>query len=656
MPFKQIQKQVMQSILSQNVRLFQVQVEHGELFEAYITALPEHERQEHRCSACRSFINHYGHIVAIIDNQVQTIWDFELDDEYTDVPQALRKIVLNRPIVSRFISKQSTIGVESNIQLVDGKAITWGHFAADLHRKNTSRDPSASIGDQNTRQTVFHRALSELTLQSVDTVLELIAQNTLYRGEQHEAILKKFQEHLLASAPPIDRQLYALEHLDNTASIRNSAIGTLLIDLSAGTDLENAVRKYEAVVAPTNYKRSKALVTPRMIEQAQDKLAELGFEKAIFRRHATAADIPLKNLHYVYREATNKLEEPNPFDTIAKKVAPKKQKAELIGIAEFLHGPLSGAQSVELLMESRLSPNLISLVAPKYANAPSLFPWPSGISWDYNGNVTDSIQDKVMKAGGKVTGYLRASLEWFNTDDLDIHIELPDGRVLYFGEREVSGGKLDVDANASNLTSAPVENIVFSDKGRMQEGEYIVKVHQYSKRNNDPKTQGFNLQIECQDKVIDLSYPAMMRSGIKVTAATFDYSHKKGITNFRSNLDNEASNKNLWGIDTNRYHRVNMVMDSPNYWGGDQYGNRHTFFILEDVKNEEAPRGFYNEFLAPSLHDHRKVFEVLAASMKVEENKEQLSGLGFSSTQDTHATFKVDGKVYSVAMNDNLGK
>ena len=51
----------------------------------------------------------------------------------------------------------------------------------------------------------------------------------------------------------------------------------------------------------------------------------------------------------------------------------------------------------------------------------------------------------------------------------------------------------------------------------------------------------------------------------------------------------------------------------------------------------------YNEFLDNSLNTHRKVFEVLAGKMKCPVSKEQLSGVGFSSTQRNELICKVAG-------------
>jgi len=47
--------------------------------------------------------------------------------------------------------------------------------------------------------------------------------------------------------------------------------------------------------------------------------------------------------------------------------------------------------------------------------------------------------------------------------------------------------------------------------------------------------------------------------------------------------------------------------------------------------------------LKEDLTKHRKVFEVLGSKMRVESSENQLSGLGFSSTQKNDVIVKVEG-------------
>lgn len=70
-------------------------------------------------------------------------------------------------------------------------------------------------------------------------------------------------------------------------------MGTLLIDLSNGVDLERAVKSYENIMAPSNYKRPTALITKKQIEAAQKKVEELGLTDA---RHARVEDISVNDV------------------------------------------------------------------------------------------------------------------------------------------------------------------------------------------------------------------------------------------------------------------------------------------------------------------------------------------------------------------------
>ena len=88
---------------------------------------------------------------------------------------------------------------------------------------------------------------------------------------------------------------------------------------------------------------------------------------------------------------------------------------------------------------------------------------------------------------------------------------------------------------------------------------------------------------------------------------------------------------------------MNVMMLSPNYWDEQGIGNKHYFFMLDDCKNPEPVRGFFNEYLNSELTPHRKVFEVLADKMKTPYQEHQLSGLGFSSTMRNSVIVKVDG-------------
>ena len=127
-----------------------------------------------------------------------------------------------------------------------------------------------------------------------------------------------------------------------------------------------------------------------------------------------------------------------------------------------------------------------------------------------------------------------------------------------------------------------------------------------------------------------------------VNVAKFRYTKKGGIE-FLESIPSSSTSREEWGISTQKFQKVEMVMLSPNHWDEQEKGNKHYFFMLDGCKNPDAARGFYNEFLRDELHEHRKVFEVLGSKLKAEPTEQQLSGLGFSSTKRNHLLCRVSG-------------
>ena len=199
-------------------------------------------------------------------------------------------------------------------------------------------------------------------------------------------------------------------------------------------------------------------------------------------------------------------------------------------------------------------------------------------------------------------------------------------------------GVLDVDMNVRAETRNAVENITWSCLDRMLEGRYHVFIHNYTPR--ETIDVGFTVEIEYNGVIHTVHYEKRVRGN--VTVAEFDFSRKDGIK-FISSLPFTQATKEVWGLNTQNYHKVLMVMNSPNHWDGNETGNKHHFFILEDCINDKKARGFFNEFLKEDLREHRKVFEVLGSKLRVEESDNQLSGLGFSSTQRNDIMCKVSG-------------
>jgi hypothetical protein len=636
---------------------FVVDVEGDTLYERYLAAFPEgtnpifRKNTEHDCSCCKQFIRRVGGVVAIRDGGIHTIWGEAANSApapYNVVAAALRDTVKGASIrdLFRVSLNEGSFGAAQtrSLDAETQKVVTWNHFyTGEIPRNYRVASPDQVRGDYRTTVQVFERGLVELTPDAVETVLGLVTANNLYRGEEHKPALVQFQkmqrEYLAKSGR--ERNLFAWANAGNPAArFRNTVIGTLVQDLSEGKDLEHSVKSFETKVAPTNYKRTTALITPGMIKKAMEVIESLGLEPALERRFATIADISVNDVKWV-DGAVKPLMKGGIGDVLMKHASamnktPTKdeERAEDISLDDFMSKVLPATTSLDLLFKNELIGNLVSLTAPVHPEPKQLFKWSNDFAWSYGGNVADSIKERVKRAGGKVDGAaMRVSLSWFNFDDLDLHIYEPKGTLIFFGNRRgLTGGTLDVDMNAGHgTTREPVENIVWSVKPA--DGVYRVVVNNYTHR--EASNPGFVVETENGGKLTHFTYNKALRTSQSIEVARLHV--KNGVVEEIRVLDDAITTgaiaQDKWGLKTEQYVKVSAVTLSPNYWGNNAVGNKHTFFVVDGAKNDEPTRGFYNEFLHPRLEPHRKVFEVIGDKTKCQPADAQLSGLGFSSTK-----------------------
>lgn len=655
--------------------LFITDADEDKLYNLYLDSFPAgmnelfRKRREYDCSCCSRFVKNIGKLVAFDDGKMITVWDFDAKSaKYQPVIDALAAYVKSRTIVNPYFVSRNMIGsgnmfgTEMNYEYDENhkNVHTWDHFAVKIPQRfiTSGDDVATKMAQWRDSANVYKRSLEELTMDAVDTVLELIAQNSLYRGKEFENAVKVFKTNKIEynNTPAENKAAYvwlAPAWSDmGQLRIRNTAIGTLLVNLSEGMNVDAAVTAFEKVVAPANYKRPKAIFTKKMLEDAQKTVTELGYMSSLGRRFATLDDITANNILFCNRDAAPRITgATNPFEAMAKTVAidPKKfGRAEEISIDKFIKNVLPTATGLELFMENRFEKNMMSLIAPQDKAAPSMFKWANGFSWAYTGNMTDSqIRENVKNAGGKVDGVLRFSIQWndkpgeYDASDEDAHCIEPDKNHIYFGNRwnPRTNGRLDVDITHPNQGKVAVENITWPDIKKMKEGEYSFYVRCFASRGG--KT-GFRAEIEFDGNIYSFNYDKPLHQGQNVSVAKVTL--KNGKFSIKELLPSSTSTREIWGVSSNQFVPVSVAMYSPNYWDEQTgNGNRHYFFMLKDCVNPEKPNGFYNEFLKAELLQHKRVFEALGSQMAVQSVDDQLSGVGFSETKHDSFIVKVQG-------------
>jgi len=644
-------------------QLYKMDISKSDIWNFYLDAFPAganeifKERREYDCQCCAQFVKNIGNVVAIVNGQIETVWNMYLpasaDAHFQVVADKLNDYVKAATIRNIFLHTEPKFGSKITTQILENNTtVDWNHFYCTLPTQYVKRnDCNALLGKAHTNYKLFKRGLDEITIDSCDIVLDLMHQNSLYKGDEFKDSVQGFHTLLKDFTNIKERNIFVWSNLNNPfALIRNTVIGTLLQDLSEGMDINTAVGKFESKVAPTNYKRSSAPITKNMVGKAMNKIKELGLESALERRFASIEDISVNNVIFADRKASKVMLDTTDVltDLLMKQTKSDTKNydsVDEISVEDFINNVVPNISTMELLVEGRHTPSFVSIATAVDASAAPLFKWNNPFSWSYTGNITDSIKERVKRAGGNTEGILRCSLSWYNTDDLDINVTEPNRNKIYYGnKRSGTSGTLDVDMNVrgTEAVTDAVENVVWTDEGSMPSGKYEVRVHNYTKRNTSDV--GFEIEIEFNNtpQIFTYDKAVMSKRNIHVCDVVYEDGTFE-IQNINKDVQTTGKSREVWGIQTEQFVSVDTMMLSPNFWDEQEVGNKHYMFMLHGCVNPDDTRGIYNEFLRGDLTEHRKVLEILADKTKCVQTDKQLSGLGFSSTKRASVVCRVSG-------------
>lgn len=669
-------------------KLFRSEISGQQVWDAYLASFVndpifrDPASSEHNCNLCNNFIRRYGNIVSVDENyKLVSIFDVEgVDEEYKETAKKLSKLIKSAKIRDVFfetfdslhsLNYEKTVktnpvfrlGLDKNVKrytkeeaekfgVVKADEIrTFNHLHLDLPTQfvdKTGKSIESIMGDYRDPKNLLKRAMEEIPLDTLNLVRDLIKQGSLLDGETHLYKVEQFiplkKEYNELAKNQKDNWCWVKSYNLPIARFRNELIGVLCTELAEGEELNKACQSWNKRVDPANYMKAVAPITKKQIEEAKKFVEANGYEESFDRRFATAEDIKVSEILHI-NATENKVKVVSLFDGV--KAPPTRHKrsefdnVEEVTIDKFMNDILPTCTGVEALLKNSHLGNMVTLTTANNPDSKPIFKWDNNYSWTFNGNLAgkSQIKDAVKSRGGNVEGVMRISLSFpSTTDDYDLHLTEPNNNKINYTNlrrKHASSGMLDLDAQGKDGFQVPekrVENIIYTDRSAMPKGVYHVSVNNYSGRGLHTP---FTIEIETEGDITVLQLRSKLR-GDTVSVATINFDgndFKIAESSDMEIIEFNTVSKEIYGLETNNFHKVNLVCLSPNHWGENKVGNKHFLFMLEGCKTPTSIRSFHVENLIPELVNHRKVMEVLGTTNMIEPNSgKELSGLGFNAT------------------------
>jgi hypothetical protein len=683
-------------------KLFRVELHGEKIWELYLKSFDadpifrDPESSEHNCNNCKNFIRRYGNIVVVSeDYKIVTMFDVEAEDEFVPVAKALSKAIKKAKITEVFFetfdelnglpyekcTKKNTLfqlGMEKNVkQYTKEEAEKFGrvepseirtfdhlHLFVDKTFVDMSgKSVEALMGEYRDAKAVFQRAMETISLDTLELVRDLINQGSLLDGQAHlykiEEIIPLKKEYDSLGAGERDNWCWVKSYKLKFAKFRNELIGVLCSELSEGKELNDECKAWNYRVDPVNYMKTTAPITKKQIEEAKLFVEENGYEESFNRRFANIDDIKVSEIIHS-NVGKGEIKNASIFDGV-KSTSTRHKRSEFDGVEEisidkFMKDIIPTCTGIEVFLRNIHEGNMVSLTTANNPESKPIFKWDNNYSWTFNGNLAgkSQIKDAVASKGGKVDGVLRFSIMWAEGDasdnsDLDAWAQEPNGTRIGYSTsfrkdrggntKTTMGGQLDVDITQPNGYSNKniVENIVWDNLSKMKKGTYKFWVNQFADRGS----KGFKAEIEFDGEIYSYEFNKNLSQNkdAHVAEVTLD---ENGFS-IKHILPESHSSKEIYGLETNQFHKVNLVCLSPNHWGKNNVGNKHYLFMLDGCKSNSKIRSFHNENLNSDLTKHRKVMEILGTTNMIEANGKELSGLGYNSTVHDSLTLRLSG-------------
>lgn len=284
------------------------------LFDAFLGALDEPERQHYNCRACRRFVERYGGLVTVADDGllVPLFWaPAGVGAGLDRAVEELQRMVRRATISSVFFTSERTWGVPQN----ESKRGTWRHMSAVTSVLVGSAERADQLAAQKSEEFgMLCRGLAEFPAETVRAALQLLVSGNLYRSEKCEGMARWLLDlHEARALVPgstltfVPGRVPGAAHGGDRAAnltwravakaptgfchVRSGMIGALLEDVKAGLPFEVIKERFYSKMNPLLYQRPQAAPSAGNIAAAEKLVAEMGIAPSLSRRFAKLEEV-----------------------------------------------------------------------------------------------------------------------------------------------------------------------------------------------------------------------------------------------------------------------------------------------------------------------------------------------------------------------------
>ena len=269
------------------------------LWEAFVHALPEPDRQGHQCRACRHFVTRHGGLGVIgPDGELRSaLW------AAADVP-ALYGLAMRE--MERLVRRASVTGVFLTRDPVLGRPAAggWTHLhgylegrpATIINHSPVMSDEQAMAAKRQDHETVG-RALSAYSAEALAQAKRVLESDTLSRSDRYLAPLQWLID---ARAERIESYGKRADNLlwrriatapAGFCHPRSSVLAPLLDSIEQGLPFEVLAELWARNLDPRRFQRAQVAPDRGNIEEAEKIVAKMGLAPSLARRHARLDEV-----------------------------------------------------------------------------------------------------------------------------------------------------------------------------------------------------------------------------------------------------------------------------------------------------------------------------------------------------------------------------